>query len=117
VSEYEEGRHVPYVTRIEPPCIFTAEADGKNARRLTHEEKATDAYPRWSADGRHIYFTRVTGQDRPPGRAAIQVMDADGSNVKEVTKGNEMDMLAGQGVTLWLMAPPERRRPPQIEKK
>jgi TolB protein len=117
-----DGKRLVYVASPDGPrsrpAIFIADADGKNARRLTHEEKAVDAYPRWSADGRHIYFTRLTGPDPPPGRAAIHIMDADGSNVKELTKGKEMDMLAGQGMTLWLYAaPPAKPRPPKIEKK
>jgi hypothetical protein len=48
-------------------------------------------------------------------------MDADGKNVKELTKGKEVNMLAGQGITHWLMAPPPKKiappRAPQNEKK
>lgn len=94
------------------PCIFTADVDGANARQLTSEEKATDLFPRWSPDGRHIYFTRVTGLDRPPGRAVIHVMDADGKNVKELTRSTGMDMLGGQGITLWMAAPRKIEKPP-----
>jgi Tol biopolymer transport system component len=121
-----DGKRLVYVAAADGPrsrpCIFIADADGKNVKRLTKEEKAADVYPRWSADGQFIYFTRMTEQERPPGRAALCVTDADGKDVKELTKGKEMDMLAGQGMTLWLMVPPPKKAPlkiapPPVEKK
>jgi TolB protein len=69
------------------PRLFVADADGKNSKPLPSEEKAADVYPRWSADGRHIYFTRMAEQGGKPGRAAIHVMDADGANVKALSQG------------------------------
>jgi TolB protein len=67
--------------------IFTADIRGtqlENLRNLTLATSAsniTDATPAWSPDGRRIAFTSY--RNRFP---AIWVMDADGSNPKQITR-------------------------------
>ncbi len=56
--------------------------DGGKAKNLTNC-KSLDAYPAWSPDGRKIAFT----SDRD-GTVNVYVMDADGDNVKQLTKGD-----------------------------
>jgi Tol biopolymer transport system component len=109
-----DGKHILYTDAPDGPrsvpCLFVADADGKNPRQLTKPEKGSDVYPRWSADGKRIYFTRLVVQPPPP-RSAICVMDADGKKVAELTDGKGMDMLGGQGMTLWMIAPQPKRKP------
>jgi TolB protein len=61
------------------PEIFTADADGKNLRRLTNH-KAIDVSPSWSPDGRQLAFV----SDRT-GSPQVYVMDADGSGQRRVS--------------------------------
>ena len=113
-----DGKRIVYMAAPDGPssrpCIFIANADGKNATCLTKGEGATEVYPRWSADCQHIFFTRLTDQKRPSVRSILCVMDADGKNVRELTRGTEMDMLAGQGETLWLLLPQPQIGPSKI---
>jgi len=70
--------------------VFQSDLDGDNdiyllkasgLQRLT-DDPASDEFPRWSPEGRTIAFT-----SNRSGRYQIYVMDADGSNVRQVTKG------------------------------
>src|ERR1700683_3944983 len=63
--------------------IFLVNSKGQGARNLTHN-KSENSYPAWSADGKKIAFA----SDRD-GSVNVYVMDADGSNVKQLTKGDE----------------------------
>lgn len=66
--------------------IFIANADGSNARRLTHSQ-AIDASPAWSPTGSEIAFTSSRA-----GNPHIFLMDAEGSNVRRLTfQGNYND--------------------------
>ena len=61
--------------------VYVMDAAGGNQRNLTHHPKI-DGNPDWSPDGSHIAFTSGRG-----GNAEIDifVMDADGSNVRQIT--------------------------------
>jgi Tol biopolymer transport system component len=55
-------------------------ADGSDLVQLTND-KSNSAYPSWSPDGSQILFE----SDRNDGNANIYVMDADGSNIVQLT--------------------------------
>lgn len=81
--------------RPEPPVIelFVANPDGSNPTQLTKTEGEMEISPVWSADGKRIFFNRIS-PGGPPEAAAIYVMDADGKNVKQLTKEG-MNLLGG----------------------
>lgn len=70
---------VRYVWPLFPYDIFVADADGRNAKRLTDNPKY-DAEPVVSPDGAQIVF----GSQRD-GDFDVYVMNADGSNVRRLT--------------------------------
>ena len=57
-------------------------ADGKNERRLT-DNVAMECYPAWSPDGKTIAFSSDRIHDG--WLAEIWLIDADGSNLRQVT--------------------------------
>lgn len=71
------------------PEIYTSNADGTDLRRLTNNANA-DFDPAWSADGKRIAFARSTQpvlDNHLLVSSDIYVMDADGSNVVQITAG------------------------------
>jgi Tol biopolymer transport system component len=70
------------------PALFRSEPDGKAMQRLTSgKEGSTDRHPGWSPDGSLIAFSRRAGS----GKAAIYVMRADGSGVRQISEGASND--------------------------
>jgi TolB protein len=69
--------------------IYVMDADGRNVKRLTNHP-AIDQDPAWSPDGRRIAFTTSRLDRGNVGRHRtfldVAVMDADGSNVRILTK-------------------------------
>ena len=80
--------------------IYTMSTDGTNVKRLTHEP-GYDGGPFFSPDGKRIVYRRDAYPDEAalaryrtllaehlyrPGALEIWVMDADGSNKRQVTK-------------------------------
>jgi hypothetical protein len=61
-------------------AIYTANADGTNAQKLTDDDIQNDS-PAWSPDGKKIAY----GAINVGGRNDIIVMDADGSNKTNIT--------------------------------
>ncbi len=45
----------------------------------------------WSADGKRLYVNRLTDEKKKI--APIFVVDRDGSNLKQITKGDHLDVL------------------------
>ena len=78
--------------------IYVMDADGANIQRLTHRPNA-DGHPDWSPDGTKIIFT-VYGDQEATGNSdehgIIYVMDADGTNVHQLTFGGR-----GEGHPDW----------------
>jgi Tol biopolymer transport system component len=92
-----DGKRLAYMARPKEAqntfSIYVADANGKKGKRLTMEENGVDMAPRWSADGKRIYFSRLLRADQ-----AIYVMDADGKNLKKLTKSEKVwDILGGAG--------------------
>ena len=70
-----DGSQVVFVSnRDDGPHLFIMNADGSGVRRLDGTEGAVD--PRWSPDGRQIAFIR----------GGLDVINADGSDLREVVK-------------------------------
>ncbi len=96
--------------------IFIMDADGKNLKRLTLDEK-TDRWPKLSPDGTSIVYTsREEGQSEDP-RRSVFGMNASGANIKMLANpGIDPDWspdgktivytysTSGNG-RLWLMSP------------
>jgi TolB protein len=61
--------------------VWSLDWDGSNLRNLTEDSTANDLHPGWSADGKQIVFE----SDRS-GESQLYIMNADGSNVKALTK-------------------------------
>lgn len=76
--------------------IFVGNADGSNLRQLTNEcacDYSVDySHPRWSPDGSKIVFARRLSNPRrnvyPVLPSALFVMNADGSNLVEISNRN-----------------------------
>jgi TolB protein len=66
--------------------IYSMDADGTNPKRLTHTPEGDAIDPRWSPDGRQIVFVQVPRGRETPGPRIISVMNADGSNVRSLSK-------------------------------
>lgn len=62
--------------------IFTMDVDGNQATRLT-DGSGEDFFPQWSPDGKHIAY--IANFNSGP---SIRLMNADGSNDRELTSGN-----------------------------
>jgi TolB protein len=83
-----------------PDCsydeIFVVDADGSNATQMTHNPPGgvcgsggyCNSSPAWSPDGRQIAFARASGPvvDDLIETVAIDVMNADGTNVRQLTQ-------------------------------
>jgi Tol biopolymer transport system component len=68
--------------------IFTMNADGSDLTQLTQTSVPTsseDRSPQWSPDGTKIAFVRLNTTAQPSNVTAIMVMNADGSNVQQIT--------------------------------
>jgi TolB protein len=102
-----DGKKIVYVgapnTSEAKPHVYVSDPDGKGATQLTKDDgDVGELAPRWSADGKQIYFNRLTFKGGPE-KAAIWVMDADGKNEKQLTKADEgMELLSG--ASLFVMA-------------
>jgi TolB protein len=62
------------------PDIYRIDVDGKNLVEILDDPPVADFNPRWSPDGSHIMFI----SDRS-GNYEVFVMNADGSDVKQIT--------------------------------
>ena len=69
--------------------IYTMNADGSHLTQLIRagasRSGAEDHSPQWSPDGTKIAFVRSNTTARPNNKSAIEVMNADGSNVRRLT--------------------------------
>jgi TolB protein len=68
--------------------IFTMNADGSHLTQLTEKStptKSEDNQPQWSPDGKKILFSRFNTTASPRNKNTIEVMNADGSNVRRLT--------------------------------
>ena len=67
-------------------AIFTMNADGSHLTQLTQKSTSTaDSQPQWSPDGTKIAFVRTNTTAKPKNKGAIEIMTADGSNIRRIT--------------------------------
>jgi RNA polymerase sigma factor (sigma-70 family) len=72
--------------------IFTVPGEGKDARALTKDADISCIDPAWSADGSKIVFMRGSKRKAKGGFfSGICVMDADGRNLKQLTREGNFD--------------------------
>ena len=81
------GEYTPYSA----DDVFVMDANGGNVRQLTPDRNGRQSgQPAWSPDGRQIAY--VDGESVPSGQPSriggLFVMDADGDNVRRLTRGN-----------------------------
>lgn len=88
-----DGKRLAFVLMTgDATNVVTMNADGSDRRALTHSEGYDrNNSPRWSADGRKLVFL---GLRRPSARQAIYVMNADGSDTREVIGGLDEHLVA-----------------------
>jgi Tol biopolymer transport system component len=61
-------------------------ADGGNLTQVTQKSTSTaDSQPQWSPDGTKIAFVRSNTTVKPRNKGAIEIMNADGSNIRRIT--------------------------------
>jgi len=95
-----DGKRLAYISMMSQPSgdkpgdIVVSNADGSEPKQLTRLPDRAPVGLQWSSDGRHIYFTRPTLQD-VTGAVNYQIyaMDADGSHMQALTKGDGPDYL------------------------
>jgi TolB protein len=74
-----------FVEKTKSVEIFTATPNGGDVRRLTRSPNTLSGLPDWSPDGQRIaFFSERLNVDQP---VQIQVMNADGSGVTQLTAG------------------------------
>lgn len=77
--------------------IYLMDANGKNIRNLT-KHPGRDRHPTWSPDGRQIAFASVRvgdfgDENLDAGNYDIYLMDAEGTNVRRLTKDSSDEIL------------------------
>ena len=88
---FTRNEDVGEFTTFSDDDVFVMDADGDDAHQLTPERDGKHAgQPAWSPDGRQIVYIQganvPTGQPSRPG--SLFVMDANGGNVRRLTRGD-----------------------------
>ena len=75
-----------FIEKTESFGIFTAKPDGSDVRMLTSTPDTLSGLPDWSPDAERIAFYNESFRPGPP--AQVYVMNADGSDVTQLTTGH-----------------------------
>ena len=79
--------------------IWVMNADGTNQRQITQGDEGSGV-PAWSPDGSHIVFARDRDHDGEflfDGDSALWVMNADGTNQRQLFDGTHAEFVSPQG--------------------
>ena len=82
------GVGMPFGAVAENVDIWKSRSDGSEAVNLTPDSDANNAFPDFSPDGRRLVFRSTRD-----GNAEIYVMDADGTNVRRLTRHEATDTM------------------------
>lgn len=82
--------------------LWVMDRDGTHQRQLTNIAALHDEHPRWSADGRRIFFVRVDTNER----ASLWSVQADGRRLEQISatlgpRGNDEDTPEYYGYREW----------------
>jgi TolB protein len=80
---------------LDPPGLFTVNADGSGLTRLTPGTIAVQLRPSWSPDGRQLTFSGNPLHEGLPGNGEIYVINADGSGLQNISDA----VVNGSGAT------------------
>jgi hypothetical protein len=80
-----DGTRLAYITTGPIPAVVVADADGSHATTVASDAAVETGSPlAWSPDSRHLAFTWLLVADKI---GTIDVVDADGSNRRQVIRG------------------------------
>lgn len=87
------GRRIAFQKDF-PPAIWKIESDGSFPKQLSPQNSpASFKHPAWSPDGKRIAFSANINAPQSRYDFDIWIMDADGSNLTQVTSSQAMDDL------------------------
>lgn len=92
-----DGKRLAYFTNlkgVELEQVWTAQADGSQATPLV-SDNVSNIFPRWSADGRQMFFTTDTPLDRQARRT--RVAPSDGGPAQDVVTQFDLNFDVGAG--------------------
>ncbi len=77
------------------PALYLAGADGRGQRSILQDPEYGFWGPSWSPDGKQIVFSRIIPAVEMPGNpvAELFIADADGKNVRQLTKSGRNNYL------------------------
>jgi Tol biopolymer transport system component len=88
-----DGKHIAFVSIADQQFgeIYVADANGRNATRLTTSKKANDTAPAWSPDGKQIIFSSDRSNPKED-EIELYVMPASGGAPKRLTRNEVLDL-------------------------
>jgi Tol biopolymer transport system component len=93
-----DGKRIVYISAKDAenamPRIHVCSADGTEPTQVTTGDEHFEIAPRWSADGKRVFFNRMKREDGPR-NISLFVIDADGKNEKRLSKEAGADILGG----------------------
>ncbi|MFN2588691.1 MAG: protein kinase [Actinomycetota bacterium] len=89
-----DGRYILFASGT-PSDLFVMETDGSGRRALTSSQTVANTSPTWSPDGKRIAWVAA---DQVTGQTDIWVMDADGTNARNVTSDAAKDYAVDWGL-------------------